>query len=115
MQIAKGISGINPKDYLEKKGIFKIKNIIENKRKSKRTGATYTDFSLEVESLEEENKGRQLTLMYLFNRDFNALIDAFTTDTKEWIDRDIEITAEQDGEYTRWVLNQANPLEETIV
>lgn len=114
MEITKGFEGINPKDFLEKSAILEISGIEENKRTSNKTQAKYVDYTLNLKGIDGEYKGHEFSIMYLFNRDLNSLIDSFGGESDTWIGKHVEVSAKKDGEYMRWVLKEANATVEKV-
>jgi len=99
----KGFSGTNPKDFVDKKFLFEITSI-EQVEKISKAGNPYKDWTLGLKGLEGEYMDQDLNILFLFERDFNNLIDSFGEDETTWIGKNIYASARKDGEYLRWDL-----------
>jgi len=112
--IKKSVKGLNPLNC-EKRKYFIIKEIIKNNKISKRTQKEYNDYTLKLESFEDDSMGEKSEINFLFERDFNDLITAFGEDTKNWIDRKITVFAiNEEFEFPKWNLFPFEFTEEKI-
>jgi len=108
----KGLVGLNPKDFTENPGLFEIMGLEENSKTSKKTGNKYKDWTLRLKGIEGDQRGQELQINFLFNRDFNSLIDSFGSDEAQWIGKSIGIKSKPDGEFLRWDLFDSAKVEQ---
>lgn len=111
MRVIKYVAGLSPANFVGKSVIFALNEVRSDERKG--ANGNYTQYSLSVSGAADklmpgvvlEKVCGDFQLSYLFDRDLNALIDAWGEETDSWKGKLILVSARLEGQYSRWVLS----------